>query len=500
MNIIIVAMNIKDKKNAKLKLELKNLEADQCVPVPERFICHASYSVGSQPIAVNSAPDVERPTETDTNQSHDFRPNPYHRDIQPFHRTLEKLERIGARRKRGRKVRCEKRVQKRQNSIEAATSPSVSAVDSNSDDEVYVYPTVVEEPTIISSDEDTVDGDCEVQQNDNLRGDSHEGGNKSLSHNRFGGNNVANIIDGPSNAVESSSIASTDNFSKPPRANRQHLKRSYDESESRYDLPERSLSKRRKSGSSSGSDCMSSEDSDDDDDDDETYMEPVKITRPYYLHCGEGVANAVTKYSKRKTKRQNEQNGSISLETVDSSDDSETTDSSAEEEVDEEGKTEQGNLTVTDAASETDDVVLVSEMDADEGIVENSGSAADETNENVEANESNNDKDDDNGVRSRPLAGHPEVGGNREISECRPDSQDQRPNYNVSTSMICYKCGENGHRKAFCPRLKNSVCLKVKLNIFSDKVEAAEFSFLFYVSAKRRPNQVDLVANVVVVY
>ncbi|XP_037031449.1 uncharacterized protein LOC119070968 isoform X2 [Bradysia coprophila] len=255
--------------------------------------------------------------------------------------------------------------------IETTAKP-VSVPESDSDDEVYIYPP--EEPTVISSedeDETNVPVEKEPEPIDNL----HDGCDainvgcvKRLSRHDdpFGDIDVARL-----NTIISANPSrnlppvnkTADHFAKPQRANRNSLKRSHDVSETDFaatdvyesessDLSEsnapkgrkvatvlsesegsdvdtskrsKRMRKRRKSGSNRGSDCISSDDSPDDSDDEgEAYLEPEKTNRPYYLHRGEGVFNAVTKYSKRVTSRRNDQNRDGNLEAVDSSEDSET--------------------------------------------------------------------------------------------------------------------------------------------------------------------------------
>lgn len=446
--------------------------------IPKRLTPYTSYlsQVDSQPIDVPSAQKVENPTETENKQSNERRPNPFNQGFNRVEEKMKRYQQMQAKKAHANKVRQDVRQKEQSASSGGGTvqqpneTNATSAIfvnDSETDDDVYIYPSVVEEPTLISSDEEEVDAtsaevESQTQSNEILQDDDdiNVDCDKSLSHfdDPFGGIDVAHlntiIAAGPSNNVPSAS-ASTDNFAKPQRTNRHSvIKRSYDVSEADFaavdvyesessDLPESSMSrnqklatvlsesdcsdvdtinrskrmrKRRKSGSNRGSDCISSDDTEDDDDD-HSYLEPTKTNRPYYLHRGEGVFNAVTKYSKKQTARGNDQNRAISLDPVDSSDESEANDPSVEEENAKE------NWIVTDAVGETDDVAFENCANDDNKIEEPNVDAVDENvNETTEKNESNGDKDDENSIRSRRLVIHPEMGWNSEMKAFYNDS------------------------------------------------------------------------------
>ncbi|KAG4077506.1 hypothetical protein HA402_002933 [Bradysia odoriphaga] len=429
---------------------------------------------------------------------------------------MKRLQQMEVKKAHAQKVREEIRLRK-ENSVNIkkavkiieTTAEPISVPESDSDDEVYIYPP--EKPTVISSedeDETNVSVEKEPEPIDNLHDDCdaiNVDYDKRLSRHDdpFGDIDVARL-----NAIISADPSknlppvneTADHFAKSQRANRNSLKRSYDVSETDFtessDLPEsnapkgrkvatvlsesegsdvdtskrsKRMRKRRKSGSNRGSDGISSDDSEDDG---EAYLEPEKTTRPYYLRRGEGVFNAVTKYSKRVTSRRNDQNRDGNLEAVDSSEDSET--NGIEEEQ------ENGNGVVTDTVDETDEIELnnfENLLDVDKSIDENCANA------NVEQNESNVDKDDNNGVRSERLVIHPEMGWNNEMKafyndswggethnvmairkqmprdslEWRIDPQDLRSNYNVLKTVKCHNCRENGHRMAYCPQPKKEI-------------------------------------------
>lgn len=430
--------------------------------IPKRLTPYTSYlsQVDSQPIDLPPVQVNNGSTEIDQ-KVNEHRPNPFN---QGFNRAEEKMKRfqlMQAKKTHADKVR-EKIQQKKQvaadetvpNEIKAASA--ISVPDSDTDDEVYIYPP--EEPTVISSDEEDENVTLETdapEQTDNLHDDCDEINvdyDKRLSRHDdpFGGIDVTHLnsiisLNPPNNLAPVDQ--SSDHFAKPQRANRHSLKRSYDVSETDFaatdvyesessDLPESNVSKGRKvttvlsesegseidttkrskrmrkrksSGSNRGSDCISSDDSDEDD---EAYLEPEKSTRPYYLHRGEGVFNAVTKYSKRATRR-NEQRQDLSMEAVDSSNDSHMN------EAEEEQENGVQQWIVTDEVGETDAVAL--ELVNVENCTEVDENRTD-IDRNVEKNESNVDKDDDNSVRSKRLVIHPEMGWNKEMKAFYNDS------------------------------------------------------------------------------
>lgn len=417
--------------------------------IPKRLTPYTSYlsQVDSQPIDLPPVQLNESSTEID--QKH--RPNPFN---QGFNRVEEKMKRIQlmqAKRTHADKVR-ENIQQKKQVAVdENKAASAISVPDSDSDDEVYIYPP--EEPTVISSDEEedaNVEVETEVpEKTDNLHDDCDEINvdyDKRLSRHDdpFGGIDVNHLnsiisLNPPKDLAPVDD--SSDHFAKPQRANRHSLKRSYDVSETDFaatdvyesessDLPESNVSKsqkvatvlsesegseidttkrskrmrkRKSSGSNRGSDCISSDDSDDDG---EVYLEPEKSTRPYYLHRGEGVFNAVTKYSKRSTRR-NEPRQDLSMEALDSSNDSQTN------EAEEEAENGPNNWVVIDEVGEHElEDVENCTNDADK----NEDKSGNDVDRDVEKNdESNVDKDDDNSVRSKRLVIHPEMGWNNEM-------------------------------------------------------------------------------------
>ncbi|XP_037044596.1 uncharacterized protein LOC119080389 isoform X2 [Bradysia coprophila] len=492
--------------------------------IPKRFTPYTSYlsQVDSQPIDLPNVQLNDNLPET-VQQPDERRPNPFNKGFNRAEEKIKRFQQMEAKKAHANKVREEIRLRKEDTVnvkqeveiIETIAKP-ISVPESDSDDEVYIYPP--EEPTVISSeDEDETNAPVEKEPDpiDNLQDDCdaiNVDYDKRLSRHDdpFGGIDVAHL-----NTIISANPSknlppvneTADHFAKPQRANRNSLKRSYDVSETDFaatdvyesessDLPEsnapkgrkvatvlsesegsdidtskrsKRMRKRRKSGSNRGSDCISSDDSDDDG---EAYLEPEKTTRPYYLHRGEGVFNAVTKYSKRVTSRRNDQNRDGNLEAVESSEDSET--NGVEEEQ------ENVNWVVTDTVGETDDIELnnfENLLEIDKSIDENCA------NVNGEENESNVDKDDNNGVRSERLVIHPEMGWNNEMKafyndswggethnvmairkqmprdslEWRIDPKDLRSNYNVLKTVKCHNCRENGHRMAFCPQPKKEI-------------------------------------------
>lgn len=439
--------------------------------IPKRFTPYTSYlsQVDSQPIPL---PNVQSNDNNETEivqKSDERRPNPFNKGFNRAEEKIKRVQQMEAKKARANKVREEQRLRNEDavnikqevqdvEIIETITKP-ISVPESDSDDEVYIYPP--EQPTVISSDEEETNAPAEKEPEpiDNLPDDCdaiNVDYDKRLSRHDdpFGGIDVAHlntlISADPSKSLPPAK-ESTDHFAKPQRANRHSLKRSYDvqdtdfaatdvyESES-SDLPENNapkgrklatvlsesegsdidtskrskrMRKRRKSGSNRGSDHFSSDDSDDDG---EAYLEPGKTTRPYYLHRGEGVFNAVTKYSKRVTNsRSDQQNRDVSLVAMDSSEDSQANE--AEEELD----IVNGNWVVTDTVGETDDIELndIGNLaDVDKSIEENCATV----DENDEQNESHVDKDDNNGVGSERLVIHPEMGWNREMRAFYNDS------------------------------------------------------------------------------
>lgn len=439
--------------------------------IPKRLTPYTSYlsQVDSQPIDLPPVQVNEDSTKIE--QKHDeHRPNPFNKGFNSAEEKMKRFQLMQAKKTAANQIR-ENIQQNEQTSTDHNIAENeikeLSAIpipDSDSDDEVYIYPP--EEPTVISIDDDDDNDTVEKQQEpiENLHDDCDHINvdyDKRLSRHDdpFGANSGIDIAHLNTIISEDSSknlapIAETsDNFAKPQRANRHSLKRSYDVSETDFaatdvyesessDLPESNVSKRRKettvlsesegseiettkrskrmrkrraSGSNRGSDCISSDDSDDDE---EAYLEPEKTTRPYYLHRGEGVFNAVTKYSKRQANRRNEQSRDIPLEAIDSSDDSHANEPEQEQE-----ETAEQNWIVTDEVGETDDVALdMSELeertDADENVQESCADAK----IIGEENESNVDKDDDNSVRSERLVIHPEMGWNSEMRAFYNDS------------------------------------------------------------------------------
>lgn len=537
--------------------------------IPKRLTPYTSYlsQVDSQPIDLPSV-EVNENQENgkEIEQTLDERrPNPFNPLNKGFNRSEEKMKRKALMQaKKAHQIRKNieqtkqvaienEKVAEKQNEIANAIP-----VDSESGDEVYIYPP--EEPTLISSDEDetnvAVEKEPSPEQIDNLHDDGNDidvDYDKRLSRHDdpFGGIDVAHLNTIISEHLPPKNLApideSSDHFAKP-----HSKKQSYHVSETDFaatdvyesessDLPENNVSKGRKietvlseseretehptkrskrmrkrksSGSNRGSDCISSDDSDDDG---EAYLEPPpeKSMRPFYLHRGEGVVNAVTKYSKRLANRRNEQNRDISLDANDSSEDSMNDD---EQEHAEQVKREMGeNETwiVTDEVGKTDDVALEfsnleERLDADKNVHENDGTGnVPKTKIIVERSESNADKDDDNSVRSkRRLVIHPEMGWNNEMKafyndswggetnnaqairsampskssskiksflvyfsnnnkktffyledrfEWRLDPSDLRTPFNPLKNVKCHNCRENGHRMAFCPQPKKEM-------------------------------------------
>lgn len=448
--------------------------------IPKRLTPYTSYlsHIDSQPIDL-SVTRNESSTEIELKPK-EHRPNPFNQGFNRIEEKKKRLELIQVKKAHADKIRQTNK-EKQQQKVEAAEkvveSKNVAAIkssppdkksiilpDSDSDDEVYIYPP--EEPTVISSDED--DGKVEAEQEpvaepvDNLLDDCADINvdyDKRLSSHDdpFGGIDVAHLnnILNPLSQILNPMGKSSDHFAKPKHANRHAQKRSYTVSETDFaaidvyesessDLPETNVSKspkvtavlsgsedsdidttkrskrmrkRKSSGSNRGSDHISSDDSDDDA---EAYLEPVKTTRPYYLHRGEGVSNAVTKYSKRYANRRIEQPQDMNMKDVDSSEDSLTN------ELDEEEENGKEKWIVTDEVGETDDIEI------DLNTLEESNVTDKNIEENIEENvvengvenvvESNADKDDDNSVRSKRFVIHPEMGWNSEMKAFYNDS------------------------------------------------------------------------------
>lgn len=443
--------------------------------IPKRLTPYTSYlsQVDSQPIDLPPVPVNEDSTEIEQ-QLNEHQPNPFNKG---FNRAEEKMKRIQlmqAKKTVAKRIReniqHKKQASADQNIAEIEITEKIAIPDSDSDDEVYIYPP--EEPTVISSDDDDDGGNDDAnvavekqpEPIENLHDDCDHINvdyDKRLSRHDdpFGANSgidvahLNTIISEDATKNLAPIDETSDNFAKPQRANRHSLKRSYDVSENDFaatdvyesessDLPESNVSKRRKettvlsesegsevettkrskrmrkrraSGSNRGSDCISSNDSDDDG---EAYLEPEKSTRPYYLHRGEGVFNAVTKYSKRHANRRNEQSRDISLDAIDSSEDSH-----ANEPEQEQTETAEQNWIVTDEVGETDDIALdMSNLDERTDADENVQESCTDPKIIGEENESNVDKDDDNGVRSERLVIHPEMGWNSEMRAFYNDS------------------------------------------------------------------------------
>ncbi|KAJ6641844.1 Zinc finger CCHC domain-containing protein 7 [Pseudolycoriella hygida] len=470
--------------------------------IPKRLTPYTSYlsQVDSKPIEnEKSAIDAK---------VNEQRPNPFNKGFNRAEAKKHRIQLMQAKKARANLVR--EAIQHRKEETEVSVPSkneienTIAIPDSDSDDDVYIYPP--EEPTVISSDDDS---DNEIKSPDppnELHDDCDEINvdyDKRLSRHEdpFGGIDVdeLNTIVGGISNRQSSVAEKSDtfaNFVQPLRADRQSTKRSYDVSETDFaatdvyesessDLAEMNVTKgknlttvlsesddsvidttkrskrmrkRKSSGSNRGSDCISSDDSDNDLG---AYLEPEKTSRPYYLHRGEGVFNAVTKYSKRQTSISR----STALNDIVSSDDSPTNET---EEPENNQAKDKETWIVTDEVGETDVVDIDLQKDDCTEISES---------------KSNGDKDDDNSVRSERLVVHPEMGWNdemkafyndswggethnshalrkqmpRESYNWHLDAKDLRSNFNVLKSIKCHNCHENGHRMAFCPQPKREV-------------------------------------------
>lgn len=463
------------KMNKKLSTKNRKKASEKCpnpfaiasaihnqIQVPKRFTPYTSYlsQVDSKPIDLPSASIISNLTKVEQNVN-DHRPNPFNCG---FNRAEEKMKRLQL--MKGRKAQADRireniqdlknvanadQMKKSDNKIDEGTNvaDAIDVLDSDSDDEVYIYPP--EPPTVISSDDDddnsNVNDENKAETVHNIQEDCDDINvdyetRLSRHDDPFGGIDVAALnsifLESPSTRAQPVDD-STDNFAKPQRSNRQSFKRSYEVSETDFpatdvyesessDLPEcnvrdngkrmttilsesegsdinttkrsKRMRKRKSSGSNRGSDCISSDDSDADDN---SYVEPEKSNRTY-LFRGEGVYNAITKFPKRTINTQPKPDRDVRA--VDSSDDSLLNDEEREKD------NVKGNWNITDQVGETDNIDLDLSIE----------SLADADLNNEEIIESNVDKDDDNSVRSKRLVIHPEMGWNKEMKAFYNDS------------------------------------------------------------------------------
>lgn len=435
-------------------------------PIPKRLTPYTSYlsQVDSQPID-SPIPSVS----TITNEQNNHKPNPFNQCFNRIEERMKRFQLMQTKKSRANKIReniqqqkIAEEIEQRKNAIAEEIEQSnkeqisIPVPDSDSDDEVYIYPP--EEPTVISSDDEDV---TEVanklpETNHNLHDDCDDVNvdyERRLSRrdDPFGGIaasdivNISSMLNTDSSALPANN--SSDHFAKPRRADRHSLKRSYEVSEHDFaatdvyesessDLPECSVKdtsrqvttipsesecseidvtkrskrmrKRKASGSHRGSDHIRSDDSDEPNEKDAAHE---NVHRPYIFR-GEGVYNATSKYSKRNdfapkqiVDAQPERNHDVAAD-----DSSETNDSVVNDKVDEQQNNKEQDWVVTDQVGDPDDVAIVSLSDVEEHQ------------QNDKEIESNRDEDDANGVRSKTLVIHPEMGWNNEMRAFYNDS------------------------------------------------------------------------------
>lgn len=302
----------------------------------------------------------------DSAESNERRPNPFN---QRFNRTKVKMKRfqqMHAKKARAKKVRQD--VRQKVHDKSTATS-AIFVKNLETDDDVYIYPTVVEEPTVISSDEEEVIAAAEVEiQN----GNSQDGDIRKEFDDPFGGGDVArsSAISGSSES-KGRELCESDGSDTNNRSKR--------------------MRKRRKLGSNRGSDYANSDDTEDVDD--------IQIKKEL-----------------SKTRRSHgDQNRDISLSPIDSSDDSEVNGPTVQQQDNdkESGVDDWTVTTATDEVGETNDVALEKNC------------ANDDPNADVVAaakNELNADKGNESGIPNGRLVINPEMGWNDEMKAFYNDS------------------------------------------------------------------------------